>query len=371
MTTLTHAEFLSAKRFPALDGLRALAATMVVLFHFGGPDVLQGWIGVHLFFVLSGFLITTLLLRERQRSGRVSLPEFYLRRAFRILPVYLVVLGMVVLGSLAAGTFVSSGVSAALPFHLTLLNEFAGNNPFGQSWTLGIEQKFYLFWPLLLVTGAASTARQWGVTAAGLVLALGLLPATLGQANPNWSLGYFSILVGCLVAVAMHHPRGFAVVRPLTRPAVTVCVGVAFVAWHFSLSTVARSLDEWSGVPGHIVVTPVYALACAVLLPAVVANGPVQRFLSTRPMVFVGERSYSLYLVQNIAGLAVAGVVATGFAHMVLVYAVALVMAHALYRLVEQPMIAVGRRVVQRRRDRSAAGLSSRADSAPAVRPAR
>lgn len=77
---------------------------MVALFHSGGPDVLQGWIGAHLFFVLSGFPITTLLLREHQRTGRVSLPEFCLRRAFRILPVHLLVPALTVVGCLPAGT---------------------------------------------------------------------------------------------------------------------------------------------------------------------------------------------------------------------------------------------------------------------------
>src|SRR6187551_1792962 len=95
MTTPTHADYLAQRRFPGLDGLRAIAASMVVLFHFGGPDIVQGWIGVHLFFVLSGFLITTLLLREHDRAGRVALVDFYLRRAFRILPVYFLVLAAI------------------------------------------------------------------------------------------------------------------------------------------------------------------------------------------------------------------------------------------------------------------------------------
>ena len=88
MKSLTHADYLALRRFPALDGLRAIAAVLVVFFHYGGPDWLQGWAGVQMFFVLSGFLITTLMLREERGTGRVSLSEFYLRRAFRILPVY-------------------------------------------------------------------------------------------------------------------------------------------------------------------------------------------------------------------------------------------------------------------------------------------
>ncbi|PRY39555.1 acyltransferase family protein [Umezawaea tangerina] len=354
MQTLTHDEFLAARRFPGLDGLRAVAATMVVLFHFGGPEVLQGWIGVHLFFVLSGFLITTLLLREHQRAGRVSLPEFYLRRAFRILPVYLVVLVLTVTGCLLAGTFGSSGMAASLPLQLTFLNEFTQNNPFGHSWTLGTEEKFYLCWPLLAFVGAVSTARRLLVAVAGLVLALALLPVTLPQSTPNWTLGYFSILAGCLLAVVMHHPRGFALVRPLTHPLVALGIGVAFVGAHLSVAACAGLLGGWLHMPGHIAVTPVYAVAAAFLLPAVLARGPVRWVLSTRPMAFVGARSYSVYLVQNFAGLAVALLPVAGAARTALVCAVALAMAHLAHRLVEQPMIAVGRGLVERRRLRLA-----------------
>ncbi|MCS7477538.1 acyltransferase family protein [Umezawaea endophytica] len=347
--TPTHSDYLATRRFPALDGLRAIAAVLVVLFHFDGPEILQGWIGVHLFFVLSGFLITTLLLREHDRAGRVSLVDFYLRRAFRILPVYFLVLAAIVVGCLIAGTVTSSGLRAALPLQLTFFNEFTQNNPYGHSWTLGTEQKFYLLWPLLAFAGAASSARRFGVAAAGLVLALALLPFTLGQASPNWTLGYFSILVGCVVALVLHHPRGYALVRPLTGPVASTCVSLAFVAAHLSVRTAAPVLGEWFGVPGSMAVTPVYAVACAFLLPAVVSGWPVRQALSTRPLRFVGERSYSLYLVQGVAGGAVALVGSFGGARPVVVLLVALGLAHVLHRAVELPMIAVGRRVVARR----------------------
>src|ERR1041384_6734577 len=144
MKLLTHADYLALRRFPALDGLRAIAAVLVVFFHYGGPDRLQGWAGVQMFFVLSGFLITTLMLREERRNGRISLKEFYLRRGFRILPVYLVVLLVTAVASALYGTFTSNGIGPALKYFLTFSNEFADSSPYGQSWSLGIEQKFYL-----------------------------------------------------------------------------------------------------------------------------------------------------------------------------------------------------------------------------------
>jgi peptidoglycan/LPS O-acetylase OafA/YrhL len=350
MTTPTHADYLALRRFPGLDGLRAIAAILVVLFHFGGPQVLQGWIGVHLFFVLSGFLITTLLLREHDRTGRVALVDFYLRRAFRILPVYLLVLAVVVVGCLLTGTFHSSGLAAALPLQLTFFNEFTQNNPYGLSWTLGTEQKFYLCWPLLAFAGAASRLRRVGGAVSRRGGGLAQLPLTLGQASPNWTLGYFSILVGCVVALVLHHPRGYALVRPLTGPRASVVVALAFVGVQLSVGAVAPVLGDWFGVPASVAVTPVYAVACAFLLPAVISGWPVRRALSTAPLRFVGERSYSLYLVQNVAGAAVALAGPPAGARPVVVLAVALVMAHVLHRLVELPMIAIGRGVVARRK---------------------
>ena len=115
---MTHEQFLALKRFPALDGVRAIAALMVVFFHYGGPGFLQGWLGVQIFFVLSGFLITTLLLREQARDGRIDLREFYRRRAFRILPVYFVVLLVTAAGLLVAGQFGQNPLGRDFPLYL-------------------------------------------------------------------------------------------------------------------------------------------------------------------------------------------------------------------------------------------------------------
>jgi peptidoglycan/LPS O-acetylase OafA/YrhL len=159
---LTHAEFLDMRRFDALDGLRAIAAVIVVFFHVGGPSVafISGWIGVHIFFVVSGFLITTLMLREHDRTGRISLRNFYLRRIFRIMPLYYLALALAVASAYHQGRpwLLLRG---HLPEYLTFMNEYHLNvsTPFVHSWTLGIEQKFYLLWPLALVLAGLLTNR--------------------------------------------------------------------------------------------------------------------------------------------------------------------------------------------------------------------
>lgn len=160
---MTHDEYLETRRFPALDGVRAVAALLVVIFHYGGPSWVQanGWIGVHLFFVLSGYLITTLALREEASNGRVSLAEFYIRRAFRILPVNYVVMGVVVVFAYFRGMGLrQSGIVATLPWNVVFLGEYHFMALYGHSWTLGVEQKFYLVWPCWRSASARSASSS-------------------------------------------------------------------------------------------------------------------------------------------------------------------------------------------------------------------
>ncbi|MGI5505247.1 acyltransferase family protein [Lentzea sp. CA-135723] len=372
MSSLTHADYLALRRFPALDGLRAIAAVLVVFFHYGGPDWLQGWAGVQMFFVLSGFLITTLMLREERRSGRISLSEFYLRRAFRILPVYFVVLLVTVVASLLYGTFTSNGTGPALRYFLTFTNEFAGASPYGQSWSLGIEQKFYLVWPLVAIAlGTVVLRRRAGAAALGMLLALVLVNFTTAHSNPGWPLHYFSILTGVVLAIALHSPRGFALLRPLTNPVAQVIVSIGFAAVHLGVKPMSGFLDGIGGIPGHVLVIPVYALATAVLLTAMVTPGPMTTFLATKPMQFVGERSYSLYLVQTIAATIAwfFWPALSGLGQSFVVTAFGLALASVLHATVEIPMINLGRRVITRQRAQAAvrAGVAQQgAPQAPA-----
>ncbi|HEY4454224.1 MAG TPA: glycosyltransferase 87 family protein, partial [Pseudonocardiaceae bacterium] len=358
---LEHADYLTMRRLAGLDGLRAIAALLVVFFHNQGPDILQGWIGVQIFFVLSGFLITTLLLREHASTGRVNLGNFYLRRAFRILPVYLLILGLITIGLLAVGKFASNPLGQQFPLYLLFGNEFTLGGPFGQSWTLGIEQKFYLVWPVLafttiLIGRKALASRRAALTVGLLTLALAAIPFTVGSDPKGWPVNYVSILLGCVVALVMHDPRGYRVLRPLTRPWVAALVGVGFVVVHLSLRPIRDFVGhQVPGVPNYVTLVPVYALAVAILLPAVVAPGPVSWLLSRRPMTFLGDRSYSIYLVQNLAqGLVLVLVpTLTGLGRAIPVALVAVLFAQVIHRWLERPMIERGRRIIANRRARS------------------
>ncbi|RDI18703.1 acyltransferase family protein [Lentzea flaviverrucosa] len=356
MRTLTHGEYLAMKRFPALDGMRAIAAVMVVFFHYAGPQWarLNGWIGVHLFFVLSGYLITTLALREESRNGRISIRDFYVRRAFRILPVYYVVLGIVVAFAWLRHEYTSSGLASVMPFYLTFTNEFAPpGQVFGQSWTLGVEQKFYLVWPALMFTiGAFTLKRRLPMTLGLMALAAVGHFMEIPYVSPA---AYFMIISGCLLAFLLHSPRSFGVLRPFTHPLVSVPALAAAVV----VQTNIGEIDALVGGTGGLLPVALYGLSVGLLIVSTLRGGPIQWLLSLRPMAFVGDRSYSLYLIQGVAGTVVALSIPALAVHRtaagIAVTLVSLLMADLLFRWVEQPMIDQGRKLIRKLNERKAA----------------
>lgn len=358
---LSHHEFMEIRRFPAIDGVRAVAALMVVYFHFAGPDwwYLSGWLGVQLFFVLSGFLITTLLLREMDSRGSVSLRSFWIRRVFRILPAYYVALAVTVVLAILRDQWVNAGGPSSIWWFLSVTPEFAPTElNFGQAWTIGYEQKFYLLWPLVgfvLVTKPLRRTVVWAVALIGLLA---------------WCFWWLSavhfavILLGCGMAMVMHHGLTFRVVRWLTAP-------VGMIATVSALVYVQMHVQEWSlswGSQGPPIL--IYGVLASLLLPVVCATSWLSRLLSLRPMVWLGERSYSIYLVQVIAGSVVVAMLpesTEGPPHALIVGIVCCMLADLMYRWVEQPMIAIGRRLTTR--GRRVAGRPPESTMTPAGRP--
>lgn len=363
---MSHEEFLGARRFPGLDGLRAIAATMVIFYHFGGPNwtFLSGWVGVYLFFVLSGFLITTLLLREQDRTGRISLSNFYVRRVFRILPPYLVILGGIIAYVALRAELHERGFPRALAYYLTFLNEFlpgaftAEDNFFSGSWTLGIEEKFYLVWPFLLVAiGIGAARRKFLLIIAAMVALLALVPVTGGwvlgssaSAIYTSSIHYFILACGCLLAILLHYRRGFALLKPLTHPLAAIPIVAAFAFLH-------TNLDGWFAASHkNLLLLVAYAGLTMLLLIVLVSPGPLRWLFGTAPMRFVGERSYSLYLLQGpvhfVVVQAVPGLAQNRTVAALTVFIVGLAIADLIHRRVEQPLIDVGKRLIARKEAR-------------------
>lgn len=330
--------FRAARFFPALQQIRTVSVLWVIASHMQDPfgASLNGPLGVVAFFAVSGFLITTLLLREESRDGSVSLRGFYIRRSFRILPLYFLVLAAftVLIMGLHLGGEVDVFVGN-LPYYLTYQNDFAAAAPLGHSWSLAIEEKFYLLWPLLGFGAVAAFRRQRGA-----LLSVLLVAAVAAQPVVSYLSVYVPILAGCLVAVVMHDPRGFAVAQRLAHPAVVVALlaGAAAAGWWW----------EFEDFRTH---TPFALLFAAALPGLVLAGGWFRRAVEVPLLVWAGARTYAVYLIHPLVKSAVDEVIPAGqaaFALQCLRFALVAVIsfgaAEVLLRWFEAPMIRFGRR---------------------------
>jgi peptidoglycan/LPS O-acetylase OafA/YrhL len=344
---MDHGEFRTSRYLRELDGLRALAILQVVSTHTTDPiwRPLIGPVGVTISFVISGFIITTLLLREEDKRGSIRIVDFYLRRAFRLLPLYYLVLAAYVL--LVAVLHVQPGAQAAwhtLPYYLGYQNDLvSGDWGCNMTWSLAMEEKFYVLWPLVFFVPAL--LRRWRFEAT-VVLALGLTPFALLPDHAAYPAYFAPIVVGCLVAQLMHRPSTYARLRPLTGTAVTTLILV--------LAVVEGTTLERQNSP-HVL----FAVLVALALPACL-TGPrrLRAILGSRPVIYVGTRAYALYLVHRLGKgvvdrvLPPHGAVWEQGVRYLLIVAVGLAAAEVLRHTVEQPRIKLGRRVVAHRAER-------------------
>jgi peptidoglycan/LPS O-acetylase OafA/YrhL len=357
---VSHEEYLGRRYFAPLDGLRAVSILLVITAHASDPlfSGLHGAVGVTIFFVISGYLITTLLLREEERRGRARIKAFYIRRAFRILPLYYLTLAayIVLIGilHLQAG---SSSLWHSLPWYLTYQNDLVphGAGAFNHSWSLAVEEKYYLLWPLMF---AIPMLRKHRLPVVGGLAAATAL-ASLWPATRYFAI-YTPILLGCTVALVLDNPVLYQrAVRLATTPVALLLIA-ALIVW-------VPSFENGSDV--HVV----FSVLIALLFPAVLV-GPrwLSGLLSNKVAVYIGTRSYAVYLIHRI----VKGVIdrAIGYGstsvphellHFVLIVVLSLAAAEVMCRLVEQPMIRIGRRLAATsRRERTLpAGVEVRAGS--------
>ncbi len=349
---IDYAEYRGVRHFAALDGLRAISVLLVVLAHARGREEwlwIRGANGVTVFFVLSGYLITTLALREEATRGRIDLGAFYLRRTFRILPMYYLALAIycVLILVLHADPTRHDKFVGALPYYLTYLQEWphliVKNVPFELSWSLGIEEKFYLVWPLLGFILLRKQFRRRLGTAITLAAA-----CTIAACVASWGqfvLFYAHILIGCALAVLLDNPRAFARLQPLARPMPSVALALLAGIVHFTTD----AAHPWT----HVLFAATVALA---LIGLVAGSSPVTRALTWRPLVWLGGISYGVYLFNQL-GLHVAmrivperwGLAGDGLA-MILGLAGTLVVCALLHRHLEVPLMRYGRTLAGRRK---------------------
>lgn len=351
---------MSSSRIPSLDGLRALSILLVMFGHFAytpGFPVHRNMLtdayahyGVRIFFVISGFLITTLLIREREKTGAIGLKKFYIRRAYRILPVAYVYLIVIVVMFNGAFTYKQLAVV------FTYLSSYAANLPWELShlWSLSIEEQFYLVWPIAMLWSTLS-ARRFALAAVALAP---LFRIAMNREGFSFAGVYFfpavvdSIAAGCLLALyqpqlkayrAFFSWRGFPLI------------------WAFTLSIpiLLRYCDAFLFWPLpqmiHVCALTIFNLGIVLCVQHAITERP--RFLNHWALVWIGTLSYSLYLWQMpFANPDVESWATTFPQNLVLAFLAAIVSFYA----VEQPVL----RLRERRANGNTSARSLQANSA-------
>jgi peptidoglycan/LPS O-acetylase OafA/YrhL len=356
-------------RSGGLDGIRALAVLAVIAFHEGLPGVPGGFLGVDVFFVLSGYLITDLLAAQFDRDGRLCLRGFWARRARRLLPA----LGLVLVTVAAAVTVfepeemraLRDALLGAMTFssnwsqavtHQSYFTVFGPPPPLQHLWSLAVEEQFYLIWPLLLAFVLATThsrrlaaALAWaGAAASAAVMAMVYVPGS----DPSFV--YYGtdthasgLLIGAALALMFPLARLSSVsamtARQLDYAGVLGLAALGYAVTHFAGSDPAL-------YPDGLVLA---ALAAASVVAAAAAPGRIAKLLGWAPLRWLGVRSYGIYLwhwpVIALAG-AVAGARVNPAAARLAETALPIALAAASWRWIEEPILRRGFRAFLRQR---------------------
>ena len=292
---------------PALDGVRGVAVMAVLGFHLGISQLSGGYLGVSVFFTLSGFLITSLLLREHRVTGIVNLPAFYQRRARRLIPAGLLVLAMVcvLVGThvlQARSTFrrdvIASMVQGLnwvqLLGHQSYADLFTAPSPVTHFWSLGVEEQFYVLWPFMLLVIIRALQRKALVERLlAVVVVLWLITAAAAPLTASWwshDAAYYAtwaraseVMSGAVLAVLLTRRRApdwWRWLAPLALVVMAIAVALtpAGRGWAFS-----------GGLP-------LFGVLSAMLVAGLQVPGRSVRVLAWAPLVWVGRLSYGIYL---------------------------------------------------------------------------
>ncbi len=302
----------SAPRIVALDGLRAIAIGLVLSAHgceaflsfshsWWMAPITNGGLGVRLFFVLSGYLITSLLMREQARHGDISLRNFYIRRTLRIFPAFYFYLA-VIAGLVGCGWIAASGaqLAAAATYTWNYLGLWHLSGPaegawfLGHLWTLSLEEQFYLFWPGLIVLGGWRWARIVAILIplTAPLVRMGIyaaFPDQRGLLGMMFHTAIDSILIGCVFAIWHKKIPPWALSRWCVIGAATYAFLISpCLAHHFRG---AYSITVGFGMD---------AVCCGILIINAQQTGILNRALSWGPLCVLGTWSYSLYVWQQL-----------------------------------------------------------------------
>ena len=295
----------NTKHFGSLDGLRCICISLVLWHHAPNifsqnvevPMVLtRGFTGVDFFFVLSGYLITTLLLREEDRYGRFSIVEFYRRRLLRIVPIYFLVVTLTAIWWI--GVRGQTEWLAYLPYYyLFLANFLVGDIPLlAPMWSLSVEEQYYVLWPALLLL---LPILRWRIAVVVPAIALiyaadaALLPRMTLARTENFHaaipvVGYGAILIGSLAAILLHTHTGFGLLWRLLGNRWT-SAGL-FILLVIAWQVMPGDLRGWPNFVMH------WIMACIVVSLVIREDHVLKVALQWRPIARIGAISYGIYL---------------------------------------------------------------------------
>jgi peptidoglycan/LPS O-acetylase OafA/YrhL len=329
------------KRIPELDGVRGVAILAVLGAHL---NLLRGgWLGVDIFFALSGFLITSILSSEFERTTSISLRHFYYRRVLRLFPALVVYVSFCGLwAALTPGLFkipLKTALASALFYFSNWVAAFNGNpvlGPLETIWSLSIEEQFYLTWPILFLIALKWRCRRQTIAYAIILLALLSIlvrfyfryrHASISRMFEGTDVRADSLLVGCACALVRNR------INIPSYLAVASCWIIAFLLFTTSVAPTYSTLATISAV----------SLCAGIVLLSVAQaeDSPLHPLLSGRVLIYFGQRSYSLYLwhypltwyLQPRLGF-LPGPLTTAS-----ILALSLLTAEVSFRLVEQPFL--------------------------------
>lgn len=335
---------------PGLDGLRTLAIFGVMASHAKLGVFKLGWIGVDVFFVLSGFLITTLLLREKDGRGGINWRAFVVRRAARLLPALALLLAILSLWALVdraslpgitRDTVVGIPVSALYVGAWVLAFDWHGLGALSHTWSLSVEEHFYVAWPMFVAYASRVRDRRTKWIVGAYVVAVAYRLAAVAVTHADFERLYFGpdtraeqLLAGCaLAALLAARPSQGRDVRWLGVVGVVSTLSLVAMA-----AGVASSIYPSAGMSAAALLGAI-TVAAVFLLP----QSPLARTLSTRPMVWFGRRSYGMYLWYWPVTLVMAETRLSPWPRFTVVVLVTSGIAAASYRVLELPVIAWGR----------------------------
>ncbi len=314
---MTDTEIHKKIYMPGIDGLRALAVFAVIAFHLGLPFAPGGFLGVTLFFVLSGYLITDLLISEWTKKSRIDFKDFYIRRGKRLLPsIYFLLIFLTAYVSIFAPNFLPNLKTDAFPAAFSFSNwwfiinkipyfeSFSSPSLLTHFWSLAVEVQFYIVWPFILFLMQKFIHRKWlkiSITSALAVLSavlLGVLHVPGGDPSRIYygtDTRVFSLLLGAIMAFILPSRKLAQVSQKKTiRVTLDIMGFISLLAVLFMCYYITQ-YDDFLYYGGMVV----FSVISALLIAAAAAPSTItSRLFSFKPLLFIGKISYGLYLWQ-------------------------------------------------------------------------